>query len=225
MKKLQNKWESLWKSHVGQQLSGGCLNLPFFGEHLANSSNSVCDVGCGDISYMNSIADILIKEFNRFENPTNSFKYYVGIDFSREALKLAKKNAKWHDIKHKTDFVQADLRFLPLRNNSFESVICVETLQMLGEDYKKGLDEIDRIADKKIYLSATQLTPYYKIEKSIEGGWIVRVRDNPYPVFVSKEQDFKNILSEYGSVKGTDYHPCPSIISCFPHRLLFKIEK
>lgn len=174
---------------------------------------------------MSSIADILIKEFNRFENPTNSFKYYVGVDFSREALKLAKKNAKWNNIKHKTDFVRADLRFLPFRNNSFESVMCVETLQLLGGDYKKGLDEIDKIADKEIYLSMTQLTSHYKIEKPIEGGWIVKVRDNPYPILASKEQDFKNVLSEYGSAKGTEHHPCPSILSCFPYRLLFKIEK
>jgi len=225
MKELQKKWESLWKSHIGQRASGICLHLPFFYEHLANSSNSVCDVGCGDLSYIDAITDILMKEFNRVENPTNSFKYYVGIDFSHEALKLAKKAANWHGIKNKTDFVQADLRFLPFRNNSFENVTCIETLQLLGEDYKKGLDEIDRVAEKEIYLSMTQFLPSYKTEKSIEGGWIVKVRDNPYPVLASKEQDFKNVLNEYGLVRGTGHHPCPSIFSCFPHRLLFKIEK
>jgi len=226
MKGLQKIWDNLWKSRRSKELSGICLYTPFFYNHLKNPSSSVIDVGCGNLWYLYAVNDILLKEFLISEYPTNAFKYYVGVDISREALKLAKSSTHQYGIEHKTDFVQADLRFLPFRNNSFESVLCIETLQLLGEGYKEGLKEITRISDSEIYLSITKLLNRRNILKQVNGGWIIRSEHYPYPVLASNELEFKNILRKYGKIHGNEVHPC-SLFSkeCFVNKLLFKIKK
>lgn len=222
----QKIWDALWKNRTGLKLSGDCLCLPVFSNHLEKPSGSICDVGCGDLSYLDAISNALTYELDEYEDVRSSFRYFVGVDFSREALRLAKMTAEDYGIRHKTDFVQADSRYLPFRENSFESVACIDSLQLLGKEYKEGLNEINRIAREEIYLSVTKYRPGYDCIGPVRGGYLIKFPSNPYPVLTSTKNEFKTMLETYGLVKGAEIHPCGYALSrCFPDRLLFKIKK
>lgn len=68
--------------------------------------------------------------------------WFVGLDLSKEMLKLAK--AKLSVLKQKFDLVLGDAEHLPFIDNVFEAVACISTMHYFA-DYTKSLREFSRV--------------------------------------------------------------------------------
>jgi len=65
-----------------------------------------------------------------------------GVDISSEAIKISRRNALLN--KQKIIFRQANGENLPFKDQSFDLVVCCETLEHIS-NYKKAIDEIVRV--------------------------------------------------------------------------------
>jgi len=93
---------------------------------------SVLDVGCGNGFFINSL-----KEGRR------QYKNLVGLDLSKEALKHVKTEKKLGNISN-----------LQFKNNAFDLVTCLETLEHLPQkDFKRGILELQRVSKKYILIT------------------------------------------------------------------------
>jgi len=92
-------------------------------EFLKGKNGLILDMGCG--SGRNVV----------------SGKKIVGMDFSKNMIKLAKKNRDGL-------FVIGDLRFLPFKDKVFDSILYVASLHCLEKGRKKSLDEMKRVMKK-----------------------------------------------------------------------------
>lgn len=98
---------------------------------------SVLDIGCG--TGRHSI--LLCKMgFN-----------VVGVDFSKEMIKLAKKNAKKQNLNIK--FIVADIRYLPFKGKRFNCCLAIAVIHHLKKQRKKALKEIARVARNQVLIS------------------------------------------------------------------------
>jgi len=69
----------------------------------------------------------------------------VGIDLNKQHIRCAStKKKRLRDHGNRYQLVIADGRFLPFRDSSFHSVICIRTLKYFL-DYKSGIEEISRV--------------------------------------------------------------------------------
>lgn len=87
---------------------------------------NLLDIGCADGTTTRQFAEIL---------PATTI---VGIDYYKKAIDFAKRR------KSKIKFVHADVHNIPYKNNSFDIVCAIETLEHL-ENPKKALKEIYRV--------------------------------------------------------------------------------
>lgn len=115
----KNLFQKLWHTHKLSQV----LKI------LPPKSLRVLDVGCSSAVLTAQIADALPDSI------------ITGLDSYKEAIKFAK--AKYPHIQ----FVTADAHRLPFTNNTFDLVICTETLEHLV-DPKQALFEMKRVLKK-----------------------------------------------------------------------------
>ena len=108
---------------------------------------NILDVGCGD-----GILEFLIKK----EWPSVKI---TGIDIGWKNLAVAKEKSG------KLSFIEADARVLPVKNKSFDAVVCSEVLEHL-DNPETCLDELERVTRK--YLIVTTPNAFsWKILKYI----------------------------------------------------------
>lgn len=109
----------------------------FHGSELYRELNQVngstLDVGCGDIRCAMRL------------KPSG----LVGVDFSRDSIKLAKKTVGKSDV----DLVLATAEYLPFRDNSFENVIAIESVKYAGRAHEDILKEAKRVSQKNLVMS------------------------------------------------------------------------
>jgi len=86
----------------------------------------ICDLACGEGIFMRLVESIF----------PNALK--IGIDIDNKKLKRAKLNTT------QTDFILADIRFIPLRLSSCDLIFCFEAIEHL-DDTKSFLHEVRRI--------------------------------------------------------------------------------
>jgi len=110
-------------------------------------SDNVIEIGCG-VGYQ--IPEI-----------ANRCKSYVGIDFSKEAIKFCK---KIKNVKLKI----ADAYKIPFKNNSFDVVIMIDVFHNL-KNSKKVLNEAKRVLKKngKIVISVANWYSFYGLTRII----------------------------------------------------------
>ena len=109
----------------------------------------ILDAGCGSGLLITKFYDIIKTSIiNRF--------LYVGIDISLNMLKLAKSLMRTCEKSGKYQLILADLENLPIRENVFQSIFSITSLQNLN-DIKQGLFEINRIAKNGAYLNISIL--------------------------------------------------------------------
>lgn len=72
--------------------------------------------------------------------------WFVGLDLSKEMLKLAK--AKMSLLKESFDLVLGDAEHLPFSNEVFEALICISTMHYFA-DYTRSLREFSRLLKRK----------------------------------------------------------------------------
>lgn len=145
------------------------LYVPFYISNtvLRNiEGESILDVGCGRGQPMK------IMQLNK-----HGF-YVVGVDIFRPYLIEAKRN-KTHN-----EYVLCDVRKLPFKQKSFDTVLCMEVIKHLEkEEAMKLIEEMEKIARKKVIIT----TPV--------GFWVDYGRDeNPYQIHQSGfyPEDFKS---------------------------------
>jgi|GEM_PF-3832105 len=101
---------------------------------VKRSSEGLCvDLGCGSGAYVNSFNGNL-----------------VCVDIIPYFLLKTKEN---YHVKNKVYYIVADVRNLPLKNNSFDFVFCSQVLEHLGQRYiSSTLKEFERICKGTIQL-------------------------------------------------------------------------
>jgi len=102
----------------------------------------VLDVGCGD--------GYLCYQFNK------KIKNVCGIDFAENRVKYAK--SKFPEI----EFVQGDIYNLPIQNNSYDIITCVEVLEHI-EDPLKAILELKRVSRDYILFTVPYNEPLEKV--------------------------------------------------------------
>jgi len=110
----------------------------------------------------------------------------VGIDIFKLYLKEAKNKGRFRDL------ILGDVRYLPFKDKSFDTVICMEVLEHLEKaDGYKLLDELERVARRQVLLTTPvgkhELHPFdenpyqehkyiWKVEELRKLGYKVRGR-------------------------------------------------
>jgi ubiquinone/menaquinone biosynthesis C-methylase UbiE len=119
----QKVWDSISESWSKRRKK---LNFQEVLDFQKNREGMILDVGCGSGR-------------NLLKN-----KRYVCLDFSRNMLKYAKKRSK------NTLFIRADAVELPLKNNSFNTILYVAILHVIRnkKNRKKALLELKRVMKK-----------------------------------------------------------------------------
>jgi demethylmenaquinone methyltransferase/2-methoxy-6-polyprenyl-1,4-benzoquinol methylase len=120
-----------------------------------NSSDVVLDVGCG--------TGLLFKHID------NSVNMVVGIDFSKEALKVAKDLIKRFGL-NTVSLIRADADFLPFRNSVFDKVFAITLLQNMPNP-ALTLREIMRVTKDCSKIVITGLKKAFSIDYF---SWILK---------------------------------------------------
>jgi len=110
-------WDSAWKS---RNLST-TYALQFI-NYTDLTRKRVLEIGCGDMSFAN------------YMNQLRLHRSYVGVDISANGLKRAEGS-----------FVQADARSLPFENKSFDFVMAIQTISLMGSTASLALKEASRV--------------------------------------------------------------------------------
>ena len=104
---------------------------------LRSKPRSVLDVGCGNGERLGLL----------YKNRINSL--VVGVDIFEPWLRVARDRGS-HD-----GVILADCRWLPLRRESFDAVVCMEVIEHLQkEDGVRLLAELEHIARRKVVITA-----------------------------------------------------------------------
>jgi ubiquinone/menaquinone biosynthesis C-methylase UbiE len=109
----------------------------------------VLDAGCGE----GFILDRLYK--------ANIGTKLIGIDFSKQAIEIAKRERPHLDIRH------GNIYELPFKDNTFDLVLCCEVLEHLT-DPEKALAEIQRVAKQYVILSVPN-EPFFMLANFLRG--------------------------------------------------------
>ena len=121
-------------------------------EELKPLTGKVLDVACGDMDYLDSVKRA-------------GDNYLVGLDFSKKALKMAKKKTRGKGVA----LVRAAAQYMPFRDNAFDNVLCVELLHREAE-YEKILREIHRTSNSNAFLTLHHKDEAIKTNLKLEGN-------------------------------------------------------
>jgi ubiquinone/menaquinone biosynthesis C-methylase UbiE len=151
-----------------------------FYEEVKESIGPTLDVGCGTL-----------RGFLELKGDS----YSVGLDFSKEALKIAKENRDKKEKKQQIDLVCACAEFLPFRNESFDTVICIETLVHAEDTYRKILEESKRVSKRKLILTVDHKDEPYEFFRTY--GIKFTIKDN---VFIFHDQGYRSLAFDETSI-------------------------
>jgi len=151
---------------------------------------TILDVGCGHGRYCKMLHDK---------------KYLVtGIDYSEKVITSAKK------LQPQIKFVVGDAYNLQFKNESFDLVLSIGTLQCVS-DHKKILLELTRVANKAILISTLIRNKDIKDPKGSfkrklkEDSWPTREYNKSEIIPILKERGFKTtIITHYNNKKIKD---------------------
>ena len=161
MEGVKDKWEKYWeefRTPFSQKLYLELVTKRIFEAVSTNNGENICiiDVGCGT-GYL----DILLAQKSDFN--------IVGVDISKNALNIAKKEVKDNDLKHKINFVKGDVYNLPFKNGAFD--IAVSTGYGSAGTYLNGTEEVIRTVKKEgiIIFDFIRMPNLYQPLNSIKG--------------------------------------------------------
>lgn len=126
---MKEFWEGEWERRPDRITNDGSYRGLTYCGHC-----SVLDIGCGNLAYFPF--SIRVSKF-------------VGIDISHKSLKSAKIKSP------KGKVVAATATSLPFLDNSFDFVVSIDTLTLLGSEVYKAISEMKRVTKKKIIFNVT----------------------------------------------------------------------
>jgi ubiquinone/menaquinone biosynthesis C-methylase UbiE len=151
-----------------------------FYEEVKGLVGSTLDVGCGTLRGFLEVKD---------------YSHSVGLDFSKEALKIARENRDKKGKKQQIDLVCACAEFLPFKNESFNTVICIEALVHAEDTYRKILEESKRVSKRKLILTVDHKDEPYEFSRVY--GSKFTIKDN---VFIFHNKDYRSVAFDEGSI-------------------------
>ena len=167
-------------------------------------NTTIVDVGTGSGNIIISIA----KAIESFKFPVSSFKF-IGIDISKEALAVAKKNARVHDVDKKINFLHDNFLSPLLKPASFklktENFIVIANLPYLSKEiYESAPHDVKDFEPKSaLYSPSAGLSHYKKLLQQLEQFLVVSCKLSVVCYFeISPEQKtallpvVKNILPD-----------------------------
>jgi 2-polyprenyl-3-methyl-5-hydroxy-6-metoxy-1,4-benzoquinol methylase len=132
---------------------------------------------------------------------------YLGIDYSEEAIRLAKdpKVSRSQDPKKiiSIKFQKESVYELPFADNSFDLVTCLEVLEHL-ENYEKAMQEIKRVAKKYVILSVPH-EPWFQMSNFLRGKYLKSLGNHPEHINKWNPKQFKQLISRYFTIKKEVY--------------------
>lgn len=130
---MNRKEVKFWDRAFKKYSKGEDMNIHGSGSYkeIKMLSGKVLDVGCGSMEYLSYVK-------------RSQDNYLVGLDFSKNALKIAKKNAKNKNVA----LVRGAAEYLPFTENIFDNVLCIEVMHHLDsiDDCKQIIGEINRVS-------------------------------------------------------------------------------
>jgi SAM-dependent methyltransferase len=136
--KAQSVWDEIFRDRAKARRTGGWYFYQLALERI-RPSETIGDAGCGLTFYL---PDLMARC-----GPGGSF---IGIDFS--AVALAQSRALAADFP-RAHLIRADMRRLPLADNSVDRIFCGETLPYLLDDVEEALTELARVTRKEVIFS------------------------------------------------------------------------
>ena len=133
-----------------------------------------------------------------------SGKKYIGIDFSKEMLLLAKQNAK--KKKAKAHLIRADLSALPLRDSWFNDVILSSVLHIVeSRNRRKCLKEMKRVMKKNGHALVTvwnkEQPRFVRKKKVAYVPWRTGKKKYMRYYYLFTKDELKNLLDEHFEVQ------------------------
>ena len=123
------------------------------------SINRILDAGCGEGVMLGQFKDKKIG------------KYLEGVDYSKDALNLAK------NFYSNIVFKKGNIYNLPYKNNSFDLVTCIEVLEHL-EKPRNAVQEIMKVSRKYVIFSVPN-EPIFRIANFLRGRYIKDFGNTP----------------------------------------------
>lgn len=127
-------------------------------------------------------------------------KEVTAIDFSKEAINIAKSNKSFKNVK----FIKSDVRELPFKDNYFEIVVCYYTLNNLIEkDRIKAVSEINRVLKPKgkIFFQDFAVGDFRQKGELIEKNTIQNKKE--IICHFSTKQELNILFKEFSNIKIT----------------------
>lgn len=124
-KKMLNKMNDRHKGLIKWGLSG--IDIEKY--------RDILDIGCGS---GNSLSMMYHK---------NKKAHFFGVDYSKDSVKMAKKNNKDAITHRHMQIIHGDVCDLPYKDNSFDLIISVESFYY-WKNHKKAMKEISRVMKK-----------------------------------------------------------------------------
>lgn len=137
---------------------------------------SILDVGSGEGFTLRNLEEKGIGE--RLE----------GIDYSDDAIKLAKKIYPTLTIK------KGDIYSLPYEDSSFDVLLCTEVLEHL-RDPEKAIAELKRVSKKHIIFSVPN-EPFFILANFLRGKYLKRFGNHPEHINHWSARGFKKFLKK-----------------------------
>lgn len=153
-------WYGFWRANEG----------PIIKEWLKKTTGSGIDAGCGNAPYLT--------DYSRDQN--NKFL----IDFSEGMIREAKKRIDHYkkynpNIKKSVHLIQADIKALPIENNSINYILCSRVFSNVS-NFKDVLDEFIRVLKPNGKILLTDIHPHHTYEHTGVNTDIGRINIETY---------------------------------------------
>jgi SAM-dependent methyltransferase len=131
-------WDSIFRDSKKIRKSGGLYFYRLALERI-RPGDTICDVGCGYTFYLDDLI-----------GRCGSRGLFLGVDFSSVALERSARLVQRYGNAH---LLLADMRELPIADNSVDRVLCGEGLPYLLQDAEQALAEMARVTRDEVVFS------------------------------------------------------------------------
>ncbi|HVC57879.1 MAG TPA: class I SAM-dependent methyltransferase [Candidatus Acidoferrales bacterium] len=175
LRHYKSKWEYYWRR---EPEGYRCKDTAQFIRDNNFSEHLVVELGCGD---------------RGLDAKGALGERYVGVDVSRTALKNAKK------VDPRANFINADMRMLPFRDDIVDVLISFETMHILGYEVHAAVKEIGRVTKGLAIfeLSDRRAVPEDFAMNRVKGQISMAIEMDCCLAMVPKNKDEREYMSLY----------------------------